>query len=60
MKLNNTKMNRKNIVSVSKLFIFGILITLISCKNSDKKTDKKEEVKTVYASDVIPFFDHWK
>ena len=42
------------------LFILGI--SLNSCKKSPEKPQKeeKEAPKTVYASDVIPFFDHWK
>lgn len=49
-------MNKKNIISVSKLLILLIFITLNGCKN----TTKKETKKTVYASDVIPFFNNWR
>ena len=47
----------------SSLFIFLILFTftiLNSCKNEVKEPKQKETTKTVYASDVTPFFDHWK
>ena len=60
MKPKSIKMDKKNITSVSKLLIFSIFLMLNSCNNTEKKTNKKETQKTVYASDVIPFFDHWK
>ena len=53
-------MNKKIITSVSKFLILGIFLILNSCNNTAKKTNKNETQKTVYASDVIPFFDHWK
>ena len=59
-------MYNKTISLLSAILILGS--TLNSCKNSTKEsnpsttqsTDEKEAQKTVYASDVIPFFDHWK
>jgi len=60
LKPNNNKMSKKIITSVSTFFILGIFLILNSCKNEAKEPNKKEVVKTVYASDVIPFFDHWK
>lgn len=36
--------------------VFVLSITIISCKKAPKK---EEAPKTVYASDVIPFFNHW-
>ena len=59
-------MYNKTISLLSAILILGS--TLNSCKNSTKEsnpsttqsTDEKETPKTVYASDVIPFFDHWK
>lgn len=51
------------ISSLSTLFIFSAFLILNSCSNtaSTASEDSEEEVqKTVYASDVIPFFDHWK
>ena len=53
-------MNKKFITSVAKLLLLSIFITFSSCSNKAKKENKKETKKTVYASDVIPFFDHWK
>jgi hypothetical protein len=53
-------MKKQFIKPVKVLLFFSAFLTIISCKNETKKTNKKEEVKTVYASDVIPFFDHWK
>lgn len=49
-------MNKKNIIITTTLLIGSAVLIFNSCK----QTDKKEKVKTVYASDVIPFFDHWK
>ncbi|MFD2917200.1 polysaccharide lyase family 7 protein [Psychroserpens luteus] len=56
-------MNKKTTTTIA-LCILCAIFTLNSCKNSDKKVDEKtgekEIEKTVYASDVIPFFDDWK
>ena len=60
-------MNKKISTSVTTLLTLGFFLALHSCGDTGKKTntstpdaDEKEIVKTVYASDVIPFFDHWK
>jgi len=53
-------MNKRIITSVSTLLILGVSLILNSCSNTAKKINKKETQKTVYASEVIPFFDHWK
>ena len=53
-------MNKKIIKSASTLLIICIFLIINSCNKTVKKSDKKETKKTVYASDVIPFFDHWK
>jgi hypothetical protein len=61
-------MNKKILISVSTFLFLSISLLLSSCSNiAEKKntstslsTSKKETQKTVYASDVIPFFDHWK
>ncbi|MBU2945979.1 polysaccharide lyase family 7 protein [Zobellia uliginosa] len=60
-------MNKKISTSLATLLTLGIFLALHSCGDTGKKTntsttdaDDKEIVKTVYASDVIPFFDHWK
>ena len=52
-------MNMKNIKSVSIVLISGLLLSLNSCKNEPKESKEVEAKKTTYASDVIPFFDHW-
>lgn len=54
-------MNKKNNSVVAALIVLSFFLTLNSCKNETKKISKEEvEVETVYASDVIPFFDDWK
>lgn len=53
-------MNKKNSITVMPLLIFSLLFTLNSCKKEAKENKNTIENKTVYASDVIPFFDHWK
>lgn len=53
-------MNKKYSIKIASLLVFSILFTLNSCKKETKKSEVKEEQKTIYASDVIPFFDHWK
>lgn len=52
-------MNKKNINSVAIIITLSVF-TLCSCNNKVKKTDTEDLTKTLYASDVIPFFDHWK
>lgn len=49
-------MNKKIASSLATLLILSFFLILSSCSS----TPKKEESKTVYASDVIPFFDYWK
>ncbi|MGP1990362.1 polysaccharide lyase family 7 protein [Zobellia laminariae] len=61
-------MIKKISTSVATILTIGFFLILNSCGNTSKKTntattsdtDEKEAVKTVYASDVIPFFDDWK
>ena len=61
-------MNTKNHTTTFTFLALSIFLTLTSCLDTDKKTttvtvdstSEKEVQKTVYASDVIPFFDHWK
>ena len=36
-----------------------LFAVFISCSNDPKKTKKKDPETTKYASEVIPFFDHW-
>lgn len=51
-------MNTKIITSLS---ILGMFLVLYSCTETAKEptTEKEETPKTVYASDVIPFFNHF-
>ncbi|MEP0262616.1 polysaccharide lyase family 7 protein [Dokdonia sp.] len=61
-------MNKKIIISGATFLFLSISLILTSCTNTAKKTNTStslstsevEVQKTVYASDVIPFFDHWK
>ena len=60
-------MNKIIVTSISTFLILGIILTLHSCSNTAKNpntsttlsTSKNEGEKTVYASEVIPFFNHW-
>jgi hypothetical protein len=59
-------MNKNTITLVASLLVLGLSFN--SCKDTNKKVDSATENgsseeqmdKTVYASDVIPFFDNWK
>jgi len=53
-------MNKKSILPLASFLILCPLLTLSSCKKETKETEKKEIQKTVYASDIIPFFDNFK
>ncbi|ALJ06382.1 alginate lyase [Pseudalgibacter alginicilyticus] len=57
-------MNKNIITSVFTLIIINLFLVLNSCKSEVKKakliTNKEGTIKKVYASNVIPFFDHWK
>ncbi|NND80349.1 MAG: polysaccharide lyase family 7 protein [Maribacter sp.] len=52
-------MNKIIITPLSTLFVLSIFLILNGCANTPKETDTKSTQKIVYASDVIPFFDHW-
>lgn len=62
------KMSKKNTILVSMFLFLSISLILTSCFNTAEKTNtstslntsKNEAEETVYASDVIPFFDYWK
>ena len=43
----------------STLLIFGVFLILNSCSNATKEANKKDAQKTIYPSDIIPFFNHW-
>ena len=53
-------MDKKIITPVSTLLTLCVLLILNSCNSTEKKTANKEIEKTVYASDVSPFFDNFK
>ena len=50
-------MNKTNSILLSAFLIFGIFLILNSCSNTAKESDKTATQKTVYPSDIIPFFD---
>lgn len=52
-------MNKKIITSLSTFLILSVFLLLNSCSNTAKAPTKKETQKTVYPSDLIPFFNHW-
>ncbi|WP_321373264.1 polysaccharide lyase family 7 protein [uncultured Draconibacterium sp.] len=53
-------MNTKKTLPIfHAVFLIGFLLILNSCSNTAKETKKKEAQKTNYASEVIPFFQHW-
>ncbi|MFB9055470.1 polysaccharide lyase family 7 protein [Mariniflexile ostreae] len=60
-------MNKKNIITVTFIAL-SLFLVLNSCKNKAKESNttaassssENKDEETVYASDVIPFFDHWK
>ena len=60
MKPNYKKMNKKIIRLSSMLLMLNIFLILNSCSNTANEADKTATQKTVYASDAIPFFKHFK
>ena len=42
------------------LITLSFLLIVISCSDTANDSSKKENQKTVYASEVTPFFDDWK
>lgn len=52
-------MKVKNTPLITTLLILSVLPVLNSCSGTSEKTDEKESVKTVYASDIVAFFNHW-
>ena len=54
------KMNRKCITALPLILLFGGMILISSCKDAKQERNEQNVEKTVYASDVIPFFEHWK
>ncbi|WP_421762658.1 polysaccharide lyase family 7 protein [Ekhidna sp.] len=49
----------KNITSLSTSFILYTFLVLTSCSGTSTKTGEEEAPKNAYASNIIPFFDHW-
>ena len=53
-------MNTKKTLPIfQSVLLIGFLLILNSCSNSAKETKKKEAPETIYASEVIPFFEYW-
>jgi hypothetical protein len=53
-------MKTKKITPIlQSILIIGFVLVQISCSNTAKESKKKEAQKTVFASEVIPFFEHW-
>lgn len=53
-------MNIKKIKLIfQSVLIAGFVLILNSCSNTTKESRKNEVQKTLYASEVIPFFEHW-
>ncbi|MEP1032632.1 polysaccharide lyase family 7 protein [Ekhidna sp.] len=52
-------MKTKKITLIPGILILCVLSTLFGCSGKTKKANEKEASKTTYASDIIPFFDHW-
>lgn len=46
-------------LSLSFILISSILLLLSSCSPSTKETEKTNSTNILYASEVIPFFEHW-
>ncbi len=61
-------MNKQISIVVPLVLVFSMFLVLNSCKNTSKDPDtltnsssnSKEAKKTIYANEVIPFFDDWK
>lgn len=53
-------MNIKKIMPIfQSILIIGFVALLNSCSNTAKESKKEEAQDTIYASEVIPFFEHW-
>ena len=52
-------MNKTITLTLSSFILLSLSILLSSCSNNAKDSNKVEGPKTVYASDIIPFFNHW-
>lgn len=47
------------ITLLHRILALCLLLVLISCSGTTKTSDENEAKKTVYSSDIIPFFNHW-
>jgi len=52
-------MNKKIITPITSFLILCVFLILNGCSNTPKEPNEEETQKTVYPSDIIPFFDHW-
>ncbi|WP_372652414.1 polysaccharide lyase family 7 protein [Draconibacterium sp.] len=50
---------KKTIPIYQSILIIGFVVLVNSCSNTAKESKKKEAEETIYASEVIPFFEHW-
>ncbi len=50
---------KKTIPIFQSILIIGFVVLVNSCSNTAKESKKKETEETIYASEVIPFFEHW-
>lgn len=47
------------ITLLHRILYLCLLLVLISCSGTTKTSDENEAKKSVYSSDIIPFFNHW-
>ena len=52
-------MNKKIIILLPAFLSLSFILILNSCSNTAKESQEEETQETVYASDIIPFFNHW-
>ena len=50
-------LNKPNFLTYT--LAFSLFFLLYSCTNNPKSTTSEEATKAIYASDVIPFYEHW-
>ncbi len=53
-------MNKKFTTLLTAFLALGICLVLNSCFDTGNDPNKKGDQKTIYPSEVISFFDHWK
>ena len=57
--INQTEMQIKKFKLIPRILLYGALSILIGCSGTSNKAVENEASDTVYASDVISFFNHW-